>query len=136
MNTRMQDGGFAYVEVLVAALMVALLATPAADAIKNGIDANRVSQTKAAELRCVRNQMETVLAQPYLSLNQAAGKYSVAADATCDIRKVEITRKLFDGVNLTDLATTASDVQQQTALLLVRVSMDKSDYAFSTVVAR
>lgn len=138
MKPRMQDGGFAYAEVLVAALMVALLAMPAADAIKNGIDANRVSQTKAVELRCVRNQMETVLAEPYLNLNLAAGttNYNLAADATCDIRKVEITRKLFDGANLTDLAINASDVQQQTALLLVRVSMKNSDYVFSTVVAR
>ena len=132
------DAGFAYVEVLVAALMVALLAMPAADAIKNGIDANRVSQTKAVELRCVRNLMETVLAEPYLSLNQAAGtaKYNLAADGTCGDRTVTIARRLFDGANLTDLAPNASDVQQQTALLMVRVSMDKSDYAFSTVVAR
>lgn len=144
MNTRMQDGGFAYAEVLVAALMVALLAMPAADAIKNGINANRVSQTKSGELRCVRNQMETVLAEPYLSLNRAAGtaNYNLAADGTCDVRTVTITRKLFDGANLTDLLpnpdpiANAIDVQQQTALLLVRVSMKNSDYAFSTVVAR
>lgn len=138
MNGRMHDAGFAYVEVLVAALMVALLAMPAADAIKNGIDGNRVSQTKAIELRCVRNQMETVLAEPYLSLNLAAGtnNYNLAADGTCGARTVVIARKLFDGANLTDLATNATDVQQQTALLLVQVSMKNSDYVFSTVVAR
>jgi type II secretory pathway pseudopilin PulG len=130
--------GFAYVEVLVAAVMVALLAMPAADAIRNGIDASRVSQAKAAELRCVRNRMETVLAEPYLNLNLAAGTtaYNLAADAHCGNRTVVIARKLFDGANLADLAPGAGEEQLNTALLTVKVSMDTSDYTFSTVVAR
>lgn len=134
----MKPAGFAYVEVMVCALMLALLAMPAADAIKNGIDANRVSQAKAAELRCVRNQMETVLAEPYLNLNLAAGttNYNLPADANCGARTVVIARKLFDGANLTNLATGASDEQVKTALLTVQVAMDGSDYTFSTVVAR
>lgn len=134
----MRSGGFAYVEVIVAALMLALLAMPAADAIKNGIDASRVSQAKGAELRCVRNQMETVLAEPYLNLNLAAGTaaYNLPADAVCGARTVVIARKLFDGANLTDLAANASAEQVNTALLKVQVSLAGSDYTFSTVVAR
>lgn len=134
----MNASGFAYVEVMVAALMLALVAVPAADAIKNSLDANRVSATKAAELRCVRNRMETVLAEPYMSLNQAAGTdgYSLPSDANCGALTVTIARKLFDGAKLTDLATGASDEQVSTALLTVQVTLDNSDYTFSTVVAR
>lgn len=134
----MNAGGFAYVEVVVAALMLALFAMPAADAIKNSLDANRVSATKAAELRCVRNRMETVLAEPYLNLNVAAGTgaYNLAADTNCGALTVTIARKLFDGANLADLAATASDEQVKTALLTVQVTLDGSDYTFSTVVAR
>ena len=35
--------GFAYAEVLIAAVMLALCALPAADAIRNGIAANRAN---------------------------------------------------------------------------------------------
>lgn len=130
--------GFAYAEILIAAVMLALCALPAADAIKNGIDANRVGQSKAAELRCVRNQMDTVLAEPYFVLNRAAGTtaYNLAADATCAARTVVLSLKQFDGANLTDLAASASDEKKNTALILVQVTLADSAYSFSSVVAR
>lgn len=130
--------GFAYAEVLVAAVILALCAVPAADAIRNGIDANRVGQSKAAELRCVRNQMETVLAEPYFTLNQAAGTaaYNLAADATCAARTVVLTLKQFDGANLNDLPATATSEQKNMALVKVQVTLDNSPYSFSSVVAR
>jgi Tfp pilus assembly protein PilE len=136
--------GFAYAEVLIAAVILALCAVPAADAIRNGIDAGRVGQSKAAELRCVRNQMDTVLAEPYVKLrNQitVTGNgtntftYTIDADASCDVRTVVLTLKQFDGANLLDLAATASDTQKQTALVKIQVSLQNSDYGFSSVVA-
>lgn len=130
--------GFAYVEVMIAAVILALCALPAADAIRNGIDANRIGQSKAAELRCVRNQMETVLAEPYFNLNQAAGTtaYNLAADGTCAARTVALSLKQFDGANLTDLAPTATSEQKNMALVQVKVTLDNSSYSFSSVVAR
>ncbi|MDQ2822884.1 MAG: hypothetical protein M3Y65_21315 [Pseudomonadota bacterium] len=141
--------GFAYAEVLIAAVILAVCAMPAADAIRNGIDASRVSQSKAAELRCVRNQMDTVLAEPYVKLrNQIIVRtdgtinvtattfnYTVDADASCNVRTVVLTLKLFDGARLFDLAATASDTQKQTALVKVDVSLKNSTYGFSSVVS-
>jgi Tfp pilus assembly protein PilV len=140
--------GFAYLEVLVAALVLAVCAVPAANAIKNGLDAGSAGQAKAAELRCLRNRMETVLAEPYASLNSAAGtgtgtsNYSLPPDADCLGRQVTITRTQFDGQNITPLPASASASQQDLALLLVKVALvdsagkPASDYTFSTVVAR
>jgi Tfp pilus assembly protein PilV len=144
----MKARGFAYVEVLIAAAILALCAVPAANAIKNGLDAGQAGQSRAAELYCVRSLMETVLAEPYMDLNVAAGtkKYNLGADPkctddkcvsnNCDARTVTIERKLFDGTKLLDLATTPSSEQRDTALLKIKVEMAGSNYTFSTVVAR
>lgn len=138
MTPRGAGGGFAYVEVMIAALILALCAVPAANAIRNGLDAGQAAPAKTAELLCVRNLMETVLAEPYATLNAAAGtnKYDLAADQTCAARKVAITRQQFDGATLTALPDSASDEQIKTALLKVDVSQDPAGYAFTTVVAR
>lgn len=130
--------GFAYAEVLIAAVILALCAVPAADAIRNGMDASRIGQSKAAELRCVRNQMDTVLAEPYFVLNRAAGTpaYNLADDATCAARTVVLSLKQFDGANLNDLPATASDEKKSTALILVQVTLANSTYSFSSVITR
>ncbi len=146
------QAGFAYAEVMIAALILALCAVPAADAIKNGLDAATVGQSKAAELRCVRNLMETVLAEPYFNLNAAAEaadgngvtRYSLPKDGACDVRTVKITLHRFGGVKLIDLPavpqtippTAPADEQRRTALLKVQVGMDNATYRFSTMVAR
>lgn len=134
--------GFAYVELVIAALMLALCAVPAANAIKNGLDASQASQVKAAELRCVRNLMETVLGEPYNNLSAAydkgmkSGFYNLPQDANCARRTVSIKLKQFDGKNLTDLSgAPESDDQHRTALLWVQVTMLTSGYQFTTVVA-
>lgn len=135
--------GFAYVELVIAALMLALCAVPAANAIKNGLDASQASQVKAAELRCVRNLMETVLAEPYHNLSAASdndpikkGFYNRPQDANCAERTVSIKLKQFDGTKLIDLpGDPAADDQHRTALLWVQVTMFKPGYQFTTVVA-
>jgi len=135
---RVAAGGFAYVEVMIAALILALCAVPAANAIRNGLDAGQAGPAKAAELLCVRNLMETVLAEPYATLNQAAdtGKYNLDADAACAARKVDITLQRFDGAALGNLPTAATDEQKRTALLKVQVYQEPAGYTFTTVVAR
>lgn len=68
MNGPGRARGFSYIEVLVATVVLALCALPLADAVKNGIDAARIGSEKAQELRCLKNRMETVLAEPYQDL--------------------------------------------------------------------
>jgi hypothetical protein len=136
--------GFAYLEVLIAALILAVCAAPAADAIRNGLAAGPAGSAKAAELRCARNRMEAVLAEPFVKLYNAAGteNYSLPADATCLARIVTIRQMWFDGASLTPLAANASQEQRDMALLLVKVALVDttsgytSDYTFSTVVSR
>lgn len=146
------QAGFAYAEVMIAALILALCAVPAANAIKNGLNAATVGQDKALELRCVRNLMETVLAEPYFNLNAAAEaadsdgvtSYSLPKAGACAPRTVKITLHRFDGAKLIDLPavpqtippTAPADEQRRTALLKVQVAMDGSTYSFSTMVAR
>jgi Tfp pilus assembly protein PilV len=134
----MKTRGFAYVEVLVAAVILALCAVPAANALKNGLDASKAAPSRAAELYCVRNLMEMVLAEPYINLNAATGtrNYDLVADTNCANRTVTIERKLFDGAKLLEVPATASPEQRDTALIKIKVEMAGSNYAFSTVVAR
>jgi hypothetical protein len=146
MNARgaRRASGFAYLEVLIAALILAVCAAPAADAIRNGLAVGPAGSAKAAELRCARNRMEAVLAEPFVNLLNAAGteNYSLPADATCLKRKVTIRQMWFDGASLTPLPVNASTERQDLALLLVKVALVDdstgyiSDYTFSTVVSR
>lgn len=129
---------------MIAALILALCAVPAANALRNGLTAADAGPARAAQLQCVRNRMEAVLAEPYLNQNAVAEAillklptptYNLPKDATCDARTVDITLQQFDGSKLTPVTTTV-DEQRKMALLKIRVSMDNADYAFTTVVAR
>lgn len=130
--------GVAYAEVMVAAVILALCAVPAANAIRNGLDAGQAGPAKAAELLCVRNLMESVLAEPYAVLNAAAGTdaYNLGKSNDCAARTVEITLQQFDGAQLSDMPAAASDEQKKTALLKIKAYQDRDGYAFVTVVAR
>lgn len=137
----MRARGFMYIEVIIAALILALCAVPAANAVRNGLNAAQAGQAKGRELRCIRNHMETVLAEPYQNLSDAAiGKrsYHLDADSDCIARDATITQVQFDGSRLTPFAniTNPTEVQKDLTLLQVKVSSPDSDYTFSTVVAR
>jgi Tfp pilus assembly protein PilV len=133
--------GFMYVEVIIAALILALCALPAANAVRNGLSAAQAGQAKGRELRCIRNHMEMVLAEPYQNLSDAAignRSYHLNKDDDCIARDVTVTQVQFDGVKLTPFSniTNPTEVQKDLPLLLVKVSSTDSDYTFSTVVAR
>jgi len=135
--------GFSYVEILVATVVLALCAVPLADAVKNGIDASRIGSAKAQELRCLKNRMETVLAEPYQDLwNAARGRdvassYSQPADAGCSIaREVYIARYEHEyGKAPRFLDDSAAPDRLELALLHITVSTP-GGYAFTTLVAR
>lgn len=123
--------GFAYVEILIAVILLALCALPAANAVRNGLSAVDAVPAKARELRCMRDMMESVLAEPYANL-LAAQKgsrqtdYSRATTDDCVERKVFITEYERYGND---------DTAHATVLLRVDVVSPASQYAFTTLVS-
>ena len=137
-----RHAGFSYIEALVAIVLLAIVAVPAADAVKTGLDASRIAAAKSQELRCMKNAMETVLAEPYQNLwNAAIGRtvrssYSRPLDAACPARDVFISKyKLL--VNGTPQFDPKGDEEELEAVLLyVTVSSPQTSYTFTTLVAR
>ena len=137
-----QHAGFSYIEALGAVVLLAIIAVPAADAVKTGLDASRIAAAKSQELRCMKNAMETVLAEPYQNLcNAALGRtvrstYSRPLDAACPARDVFIS-KYKHPVNGTPKFDPKGNEQELEAVLLyVTVSSPQSSYTFTTLVAR
>jgi Tfp pilus assembly protein PilV len=123
--------GFAYIEVLVAVLLLALCVLPAANAIKNGLNAADAAPDRAAALRCMRDKMEAVLAEPYANLLAARkGKqqtsYTESAGSGCVRREVYIDVYPSNG---------SIDASGWTALLRVDVVSPDTNYSFTTLVA-
>jgi Tfp pilus assembly protein PilV len=123
--------GFAYIEVLVAVLLLALCALPAANAVRNGLNAADAAPKRAAALRCMRDKMEAVLAEPYDNLLAAQNgnqptSYSENAGGGCVERRVYIDVYRQDGSGSTASAT---------ALLRVDVVSPDTSYSFTTLVA-
>lgn len=133
-------GGFSYVEVLVAVALLALCAVPLADAVRNGLNAAGIGEAKALELRCMKNTMETVLAEPFDTLwnaasgNNVASAYSQPAGNGCGSRDVFIA-KYEHRINSAPKVLSAGDPGDD-ALLLVTVSSPASGYTFATLVDR
>jgi hypothetical protein len=139
------EQGFAYVEVVVAAMLLSLCVIPAASAVKNALAAPNLALAKMQEMRCLQAAMETVLAQPYINLwNAARGTqqttgYSLPADASCVQRDVYIAKyQALYGKTPVFLPYPDQDPEQalEDVLLYVTVSSPGSSYSFTTLVAR
>lgn len=128
------SAGFAYIEVLVAVLLLALCALPAANAIQNGLAAANAAPTRAKDLRCMRDTMEYVLSRPYAELlakqngNSKVDDYSSAKSDDC------VERQVYIGVYLKQ-AGGDPGTANATALLRVDVVSRGTSYAFTTLVA-
>jgi Tfp pilus assembly protein PilV len=123
--------GFAYIEVLVAVLLLALCALPAANAVKNGLNAADIAPARAKALRCMRDKMESVLAEPYENLLKAQNgtlktSYSENATNDCVARQVYIDVYQQNG---------SDDTAKSTVLLRVDVVSPATNYAFTTLVS-
>ena len=123
--------GFAYVEILIAVLLLALCTLPAANAVRNALNGADAVPAKAVELRCMRDMMETVLAEPYARLLAAqngldATTYSKDAGNGCVERKVFINVYQQNGIG---------DTARSTVLLRVDVVSPDTNYSFTTLVA-
>lgn len=143
MNAR--AGGFSYLEMLVAVLVLALCAAPAANSVKTALAAPAIAGAKMRELRCMKNQMETVLSEPYQNLwNAARGtaqatSYSKPADASCGARNVYIAKYQAEygkSPVFLPFPDTLTEQQLENVLLYVTVSSPDTSYTFTTLVAR
>lgn len=137
---------------MVAVLVLAICAVPMGEAIRNGVNASSVAAAKARELRCIKNTMETVLAEPYQSLYAvAAGKdqpatfpmpatFAAPADGSCDLPPlVSIARYEFEdgGTEVwLDGNPSATSAQLESPLLYITVAAANGGYSFTTLVAR
>jgi hypothetical protein len=142
-NALHRQRGFSYVELLVAAVVLGLCAAPLMGAIQAGIKASAIGNAKANELRCIKNSMETVMAEPYQHLwdsargTSIASSYSRPEDATCIAREVHIALYEHEwGKAPLFLDAAASAARRETAMLYITVSSPASGYAFTTLVAR
>jgi len=137
-----RHAGFSYIEALVAIVLLAIVAVPAADAVKTGLDASRIAAAKSQELRCMKNAMETVLAEPYQNLwNAALGRtvpssYSQAMDAACPARDVFISKYKYLVDKAPQFDPSGDEKELEAVLLYVTVSSPQSRYSFTTLVAR
>ena len=139
------QAGFAYAEVVAAALLLALCVMPAASAVKNALGAPDVATAKMHEMRCLQATMESVLAEPYINLWQAARDmqhatgYSQPTDANCAERDVYIAKyRAQYGQAPVFLPYPDKETAQQLedVLLYVTVSTPGAGYSFTTLVAR
>lgn len=113
--------GFAYIEVLVAVVLLGVLLVPAMEALSTGIRGN--SAALAARQLNLRNKMETVLSQPFSAIYAqtylGGGNTTTSVSTTYSDAAGSIDRRLvvFYRYSATTGALTASD----TGLLFVSV---------------
>lgn len=69
---RRQQGGFSYMEALLAAVIVLAALVPALDALKLGLGAAAVHEAAVADHYRLASRLEEVLAEPFGSLDLAA----------------------------------------------------------------
>ena len=70
--SRSAAGGFSYVEVLLAVILVAVTLVPALQALRIGITGAKTGLDMTASARALGNKMEELLARPYADLLGAA----------------------------------------------------------------
>jgi len=132
---------------MLAVVLLAICAVPMGEAIRNGLMASTVGADKARELRCMKNTMETILAEPYATLWKAAKDKDTAADYVLPdddacaniVRKLTIVLYEQSGSQppapLALLPATTLTSRRESALLLVSLSSN-AGYGFTTLVSR
>ena len=129
---------------MVAVVLLAICAVPMGDAIRNGLAASSIGAAKARELRCIKNTMEIVLAESYLSLYAAArGKgqtaaFAVPAAASCETAPL-VSIAYYErenGQSEVFLDANASSAQMESPLLHITVAAANGGYSFTTLMAR
>jgi len=139
---RLCQHGFSFVEVMVAVLLLAICAVPMMEAINAGVSVSSAGVDKARELRCMKNTMEAVLAEPYQALWTAAAKdgaasYVLPDDASCAgiARQLVISLCEQTGATTVFLSSGSAQNRREAAMLHIALTSDKG-YSFTTMVAR
>lgn len=70
--------GFSYVEVLVATALIAITLVPAMEALLPGIAGSGIHETRSEDYYQLLGKFEAVLAEPFASLDAAAGNPTTA----------------------------------------------------------
>lgn len=68
-----RQSGLTYIEVVIAAALIAIALLPAMDALYTGVHGSGVLQSSSSEHYAVLAKMEAVLAEPFTTLTSAAG---------------------------------------------------------------
>jgi hypothetical protein len=131
--------GAAYLEIMVALMILAVCLSPALDALTGGLATAPAVAATSRDFACVAAQIEKVLAEPYASLLQGAVSagtktvpvpaYSVGADAACPARNTFLARYSPDS---------AADpfVSQDSGLLFVRVAVVDGTASLTSLAVR
>lgn len=142
MNGRRQCG-FSYAEIMVAVVLLAVCAVPMADAISKGLLAADVGVAKARELRCMKNTMETILAQPHqtlwgAALKDRAASYVLPADAACADVVRKLTISLYEHeANKAPVFLPAGTALERARSAMLHVALStNTGYGFTTLVSR
>lgn len=142
MKTTVREQGFSFLEIMVAVLVLAVCVVPMAEAVRNGLSASTIAVDKASDLRCMKNTMETVMAESYQTLWTAAASdggasYVLPQDDACArvARTLAIVLCEQCAPNPVPLAATVSQDRRESAMLSVSVRSDKG-YSFIALVAR
>ena len=142
MTARPHAKGFSFVEVMVAVLLLAICAIPMMEALTSGLKVSNAGVDKARELRCMKNTMEAVLAEPYQTLWLAASQDNAASyvlpnDASCAgiNRQLAISLCEQSGSSTVFLTSGTAANRREAAMLYITLSSDKG-YSFTTMVAR
>lgn len=135
MSTRPLHRGLAYVEAVLATVMVAVLLAPALNSLSTGLLSQEVSETQNTQTLSLQSKMDEVLAKPYSVLlaetNQVGGN-----------TKTSVSLALSDPVGsprriVTIYRTNSSDVSvTDTGLLRVRVAWDGAPSGSGLVALR
>lgn len=145
MNTaRPAQAGLAYVEVLVATLLVGLALVPALEALSSGVRSAGAGSDALRAAHELHAEMERLLAEPFAALESAAAAAGDAGTPTGYSRDVvragaptlhfDVYLAPYDGDNADadDDPFTGGDA----GLLWLRVELAGSRHALETLVAR
>ncbi len=129
-------GGFSYVEVLVATVLIAVCLVPALQALQPALLSTRVREAYTVDHLALRSKMEEVLAEPFAHLaaaEAAAGSYLVPTHYSDTITATDgrlISRNVFMAKYDGD-----GDGTPDPGLLMVKVEILGTLYRFFTLAS-
>jgi Tfp pilus assembly protein PilE len=124
----LKQHGFTYTEVMLSAVLLAVLLVPALEALQTGI-AGGATQSVAARSPLLSAKMEEVLAKPFTELY--AESYKTACDSTCNpAGSSACNSATLLNCNLSDAANAANATDRR-VVVLYRYDADPSTRGLS-----